>query len=184
MTDRERGELLVGAGLFDRQVARRESEWVGLCAAAAGVFIRSQYEAWARTDRRRSHRLVQRLAEAGLGREFNAGRGIGRCVHLGSRRVYKALGMGDSRHRRRSSTGHLLQRLLALDFRIARGADPAWLFGGDAQAAAFRELGAPDSVLPARTYRAKDGGEKRTVRFPAGWPVGLKEVYRATLFRQ
>ena len=175
MTDRERGELLVGAGLFDRQVARREAEWVGLCAAAGGVFIRSQFEAWARADRRRSHRLVKRLADARLGRELDLGRGIGRCVHLGSRRVYKALGMGDSRHRRRGSTGHLLQRLLALDFRIARGADPGWLFGGDAQVAAFRELGTPDSVLPARTYRAKDGGEKRTVRFPAGWPVGLKE---------
>ena len=175
MTVRERGELLVGAGLFARRIARRESEWVGLCAAAGGVFIRSQYEAWARTDRRRSHRLVQRLAEAGLGRELDLGRGIGRCVHLGSRKIYGALGMGDSRHRRRGSTGHLLQRLLILDFLVARGEGPGWLFGGAEQADAFRELGAPDGALPSRTYRARDGGEKRTVPFPAGWPVGLQE---------
>ena len=175
MTVRERGELLVDAGLFDRQVARRESEWVGLCAAAAGVFIRPQYEAWARTDRRRSHRLVQRLEQAGLGREFDAGRGIGRCVHLGSRRIYKTLGMGDSRHRRRGSTGHLLQRLLALDFLVARGEDPGWRFGGQEQKEAFRALRAPDGVLPSRTYRAKGGGEDRTVWFPAGWPVGLQD---------
>ena len=174
MTVRERGELLVDAGLFDRQVARRESEWVGLCAAAGGAFIRSQYEGWAGTDRRRSHRLVQRLEQAALGREFNAGRGIGRCVHLGSRRVYRALGMGDSRHRRRGSTGHLLQRLLVLDFLVARGEDPGWRFGGEEQAAAFRALGAPDGVLPSRTYRAKVGGGERTVWFPAGWPVGLR----------
>ena len=175
MTVRERGELLVDAGLFDRQVARRESEWVGLCAAAGGAFIRSQFEGWARTDRRSSHRLVKRLAEAGLGREFDAGRGIGRCVHLGSRRIYKALGMGDSRHRRRGSTGHLLQRLLALDFLVARGEDPGWRFGAEEQAEAFRRLGAPDGVLPSRTYRAKDGGGERTVWFPAGWPVGLTD---------
>lgn len=175
MTVAERGELLVTAGLFGGQVAPRESEWIGLVAVAGGAFLRSQYEAWAGVDRRRARDLVKRISEARLGTEVDGGRGIGRYIQLGSKRLYRALGMGDSRHRRRGSTGHLLQRLLALDHVIARGGDPGWLFGVDDQCGGFRGLGAPDGALPQRTYRAKDGGDPTVSYFPARWPVGLTE---------
>jgi len=184
VTVEERGRLLVDAGLLGAGGARgaapdeREAQWAGLVAAAAGVFIRSQYEAWAGVDRRASYRLVTRLAAAGLGEEANGGRGIGRYVQLSSRRIYKSLGMGDSRHRRKGSPGHLLQRLLALDFVIGRG-EAGWLFGGKEQAAAFRALGAPEAVLPQRAY-GPEGGDRKVVWFPAGWPVGLSNA--AALF--
>ena len=178
MTVEGRGKLLVDAGVLGAAGPRgarpdeREAQWVGLTAAVGGVFIRSQYEAWAGVDRRRSHDLVKRLRAAGLSEEADGGRGIGRYVRLGSRRIYRALGMGDSRHRRAGSPGHLLQRLLALDFVVARG-EAGWLFGGGEQLAAFRAAGAPDAALPRRAYRARDGGAEKVAWFPAGWPIGL-----------
>ena len=172
MTVAERGKLLVDAGVLGGQPDGREAQWTALAAAAGGVFIRSQYESWAGVGRVHSHRLVRRLSTARLGEEADGGRGVGRYVQLGSRRIYKALGMGDSRHRRKGSPGHLLQRLLALDFVVARG-EAGWLFGGAEQLAAFRAAGAPDAALPRRTYRARDGGGEQVAWFPSGWPVGL-----------
>lgn len=180
MTVKERGDLVVGGGLLGDNVAERESQWIGLAAAVGGAFLRSQYEAWAGVDRYLAYRLVKRLDRAGLGREIDGGRGIGRYVHLSSRRLYKALGMGDSRHRQRGSTGHLLQRLVALDFVIARGEGPGWLLGVDEQLGAFRGLGVPDGALPQRAYRPKDGGDPAVSWFPARWPIGLGE--RTALF--
>ena len=160
------------AGLLSGHSDEREPQWVGLAAAAGGVFLRSQYESWAGVGRVHSYRLVARLKAERLGEEADAGRGIGRCVQLGSRRIYRALGMGDSRHRRKGSTGHLLQRLLALDFVVGRAA-AGWLFGGAEQLAACRALGAPDAVLPQRAYQARGGGERKVAWFPAGWPLAL-----------
>ncbi len=173
MTVEERGELLVKAGLFSGNVAGRESQWVGLAAAVGGAFIRTQYEAWAGVDRAAAHRLVRRLQGARLGREIDGGRGIGRYVHLTSRRLYKALEMGDSRHRQRGSTGHLLQRLIALDCVIARGGRQGWLLGVEEQLGAFRGLGVPDVALPRRTYRSKEGGDPVVSWFPARWPIAM-----------
>ena len=170
MTVEERGKLLLDAGLPGGQSDAREAQWVALAAAAGGCFIRSQYESWAGVDRKASSRLVRRLSAAGLGGEEGGGAGIGRYVQLGSRRIYSALGMGDSRHRRKGSAGHLLQRLLALDVVVARGGE-GWLFGGGEQAAAFRAAGAPDAVLPRRSYRAAGGDAERVAWFPAGWPI-------------
>ena len=172
MTVAERGQLLVGAGLLGDRVAARESEWTALVAAVGGAFIRSQYEAWASVDRRAAHDLVRRLSAARLGGEVDGGRGVGRFIHLRARSLYRALGMGDSRHRRRGSTGHLLQRLIALDYLVGRGDDAAWLLGCDEQLGAFRGLGAPDEVIPRRTYRAPSGDDA-VAYFPARWPIAL-----------
>ena len=174
MTVEERGEALVRSGLVAGDVDAREPQWIGLACAVGGVFVRAQYEVWSGRGRVASLRLVRRLVDARLAGVVDGGRGIGRYVHLRSRRLYRALGMGDSRHRRTTSSGHLLQRLLALDYVAGRETDPGWLFGNE-QAAAFRAAGAPDTVLPQRSYRARGGGGRTTVLFPARWPLALQE---------
>ena len=164
---------LAASGLLGGKPPERECQWVALAALFGGVFIKPQYEAWGAGGRMSSHRLVERLERAKLAREVDGGGGIGRYIHLYSRRLYAELGMGDSRYRRKPAPGHLLQRLLCVDY-LLEHADLGWVPGGH-EPAAFQALGAPDDALPRRVYAARNGGPPAVAYFPARWPVAVSE---------
>lgn len=167
----ERAWALRSAGLWPARADERELRWLALVAAFGGVFTRDQFSAWADTSRMAAGRLAERVVDqAKLGKERDGGAGIGRYVHLTSRKFYAALGMGDSRHRRGGSPSYLVQRLLALDCVIEHRDAGLWLAGGK-EREAFRGIGAGDDVLPRRVYSGTGGKPDSTVWFPARWPV-------------
>ena len=167
----ERAWALRSAGLWPARADERELRWLALAAAFGGVFTRDQFAAWAGARRNAGLRLVERVVQqAKLGRERDGGAGVGRYVHLTSRKLYAALGMGDSRHRRVGSPSYLVQRLLALDCVIEHRDAGVWLAGGK-ERDAFRDIGAQDDVLPKRVYSGSGGKPGSTVWFPARWPV-------------
>ena len=168
----EGGRQLAASGLLGDKAPARECQWVALAALFGGAFLRPQYEAWCGIQGRvGAARLVERIERSGLGREVDGGGGLGRYVHLYSRKLYAELGMGDSRYRRKPAPGHLLQRLLCVDH-LLEHPGRGWLAGGEV-AVAFRDLGVPDEALPRRIYAARGDGPPGVAFFPARWPVAV-----------
>ena len=107
-----------------------EAEWLALVCLHSGVFTRAQYCHHLGVGRRASatHRFVRRLVEEGIAAEhpIPGVRTKARLCHVSGRGLYRALGVENVRHRRRSAEGVVLRRLLSLDFVMERP-DLPWL---------------------------------------------------------
>ena len=172
MTYAEFGERLAASGALPEGFPSRDAEWLARVALHGGLFLRSQYEAGVGVDRSAAHRLVERLVAVGAGREVDGGAGFGRYFHVTAPSVYQAVGMGDSRLRRRAGRGATLQRLLALDCVIAH-VDLPWIPGREGALAALRQRGVPEEALPQRTYSGSSAAPSKVVYMPARWPLAL-----------
>ena len=101
----------------------RQAEWTALACLHSGVFIRAQWsrylDAHPEQVRRGVHALInQRMATE----ETVPGiAGIGRVCRIFSRRIYRALGAEDIRHRRTASEEVLIRRLPDRVYRGAAG---------------------------------------------------------------
>ena len=103
-------------------------------------------------------RFVRALIEQGLASEDTIeGRQVCRIF---SRRVYRALGAEDIRHRRIASQEVLLRRLLSLDY-VLEHTELTWLPTEPEKVGCFERLGISRRRLPARTYQGAVGKTRR-----------------------
>ena len=153
----------------------RRAEWIALACLHGGVFTRAQCTSFLGCHPEKVRRAVRALVAQGLAvEEAPAGiQGIGRVCRIQARKVYRALGAGDSFRRRRiTSRDVLMRRLLALDY-VLEHPDLPWLPTEAEKVAAFEALGIERRILLQRTYRGTAGHFRR--HFHLGLPVALNE---------
>ena len=127
----------------------RRAEWIALASLHGGVFTRAQLSDWLGASRFKVLRLVQALKDRRLVAEETVG-GLKVC-RVCARGIYRALGAGDVRFRRITSTEVAVRRLLSFDYVIEHPGLP-WLPTGSEKVGAV-------------------GGARRY--FPRGRPVAL-----------
>ena len=146
----------------------RKAQWIALVCLHSGVFTRAQLSAYLGVHLRSSRRFVQAMTAAKLVVEHTAdGRKVCRIF---SRRIYRALGVEDVRHRKTAIEEVVTRRLLSLDYVIEHTGVP-WLPTEQEKVAAFEALGIERELLPSRLYRGAAGDTRRY--FPVKLPVAL-----------
>ena len=155
----------------------RRAEWIALACLHSGVFTRAQWTRFLGCHTEKVRRAVHALIAQGVATEENVSgiTGIGRVCRIYGRDIYRALGAGDIRHRRITSTEVLVRRLLSLDYVLEHPHLP-WLPTEPEKVRAFEALGIERRLLPQRVYRGAAGNTRR--HFPLKLPVAL-EVERA-----
>ena len=147
------------------------AEWIAFACLHSGVFTRAQLSAHLRIHRRTARRFVRAMSELRLAAEETVeGR---RVCRICARRIYRALGAEDIRHRRTASTEVLMRRLLSLDY-VIEHSDLPWLPTEHEKVAAFEALGIERGLLPVRVYRGAAGSTRRY--FPVKLPVALDDA--------
>ena len=129
----------------------REAEWIALVSLHGGVFTRSQFRFYLSMGDLRALRFVRALINRGVAAEDPAlgiG-GLGRVCRIFSRRIYRALGAEDIRHRRIAAPEVLLRRLLSLDY-VLEHTKLSWLPTEPEKVGCFKRLGFPRKRLPLR----------------------------------
>ena len=146
----------------------REAEWIALVCLHSGVFTRAQISSFLGIDRWKAFRFVRDMSERRLASEtIFEGRKVCR---IAGRRIYRALGAEDIRHRRTASPGVRLRRLLSLDYVIDHP-DLPWLPTEAEKVDALEALDIERRLLPLRVYRGAAGSTRRY--FPVKLPVAL-----------
>ena len=113
-------ELATEAVAGATRLGRRAVEWTAFAAVHAGVFTRLQLRAWLRSpspdpERSEASRIIAGLRDLDLATEEELA-GIGRCVHIHTKQVYRALGETDNRNWRQPRREKAIERLLCLDY--------------------------------------------------------------------
>ncbi|MDE0652229.1 MAG: hypothetical protein OXI26_01055 [bacterium] len=165
----ERAAALRGLGW-----TRRQADWLALVCLHSGVFTRSQYQARYDVTAGRATRFVRALVDAGVARDAalldrQGGRPTSVC-HVHGRALYRALGIENNRHRRRSSRELTIHRLLSLDY-VLEHRDLPWLPTEPDKVAYFRRLGVPAAALPRREYRGPSSTRSTRRYFAFKLPV-------------
>ena len=140
----------------------REAEWIALVCLHSGVFIRAQFCRYFDTDRKQALRIVKALVDRGAAREsehvmFNGG---GRTCRISSKGIYRALGVENIRHRRRSARQVMMRRLMSLDF-VLEHPGMNWLPTEPEKVEFFESLGLSSRLIPRRIYYGAVGAQKR-----------------------
>ena len=111
----------------------REAEWIALVCLHSGVFTRAQFCFYFNARPNRVFRFVRVMIEQGsVGESALPGSGHtlpGRptqICRISNRKIYRALGCENIRHRKTASPGVLIRRLLSLDY-ILEHPELAWL---------------------------------------------------------
>ena len=163
-----------GGAIFDPELAtdavadatdlpQRAAEWTAYAALHAGVFTRLQLRAWLQkpspdAERAEASRIIASLRAQGLATEEDLA-GIGPCVHIHAKQVYRALGETDNRNRRRPGREKAIERLLCLDY-VLDHPDAPWLPTEDGKTQACEDAGIDRAAWPRKVYPAKDGPER------------------------
>ena len=153
----------------------RRAEWIALACPHGGVFTRAQWTDFLGCHHEKVRRAVHRLVAQGVAVEEDPPGGIvgiGRICRIHGRRIYRALGTGDRRRRRITSTEVLMRRLLSLDYVLEHPHLP-WLPTEPEKVAAFEALRIDRRILPQRVHRGAAGNIRH--RFPLGLPVALDD---------
>ena len=92
----------------------REAEWIALVCLHSGIFTRSQFCSYRNTNRMRALRLVRRLVEQSAAIELTSPMfsGGARACRISSKRIYRALGVENLRHRRAGTADVTMRRLV------------------------------------------------------------------------
>lgn len=151
----------------------RKAEWIALACLHSGIFVRAQWSRFLNAHPEQVRRGVHALIASGVATEETVPhvRGIGRVCRIFSRRLYRALGAEDIRHRRIASPTVLMRRLLSLDY-VLEHPDLPWLPTEPEKVGAFEALGIERRLLPSRLYRGAAGSTRRY--FPLKLPVALE----------
>ena len=145
----------------------REAEWIALVCLHSGVFTRAQFCFYFNLASVYAHRFVRLMTEQGSVNE-SALPGSGhtppgrptQICRISNRKIYRALGCENIRHRKTASPGVLMRRLLSLDY-ILEHPELAWLPTEQEKVRCFEALELPRRLLPRRVYGGAVKEQKR-----------------------
>ena len=165
-----------GAPLAAVGCTGRDAEWIALVCLHSGVFTRAQWRYFYDDPHRELvKRFVHRLVEKKMAFEDHRAifPGAGRAVFIPYKPFYRALGIGDVRHRRgkETTTEVLMRRVLSLDYIIERPT-LGWLPTEDEKVQRFEALGIDRAVLPCR-YGTSEKAQPRY--FAHKLPIAVDE---------
>ena len=139
-----------------------EAEWIALVCLHSGIFTRAQFGYYFNSHRWTAGRFVQALVERGSAEEPDTPRfsGGGRACWIFDKRIYRALGIENIRHRRKGTFEVTLRRLLSLDY-VLEYPNLVWLPTEPEKVACFDGLGIDRALIPGRVYKGKRSTRKR-----------------------
>jgi hypothetical protein len=176
MTWDERVEQVRLHGFTERQAA-----FLATVMLHAGVCVRRQYEAFAGLTHGRTIRaFFDQLVTDGYATARRCGHPRSRVFHVQHKGLYRAIGEENNRHRRPTTTGRAIERLMLLDGVLSERC-LTWLATETDKVAHFtcHHRIAPHD-LPSLIFRA---GSSETVRyFPDKLPIGLHADGRTHVF--
>ena len=160
-----------------------DAQWIALVCLHSGVFTRAQYQAFFRAHPERARRFVRRMLAQKMATEglqpVPWGRPLQVC-HITHKRLYRALGVPNIRHRRESAPEVRARRLLSLDY-VLEHPDFVWFPTETEKIDAFGGgLGIDRTLFPQRIYHGGGGGVARF--FPLKLPIGLIQDQRRIAF--
>ena len=140
----------------------QDAEWIALVCLHSGVFTRAQFCHYFDTYRKQAHRFVKALVDrkAAVESGWPVMNGGGKTCRISSKRIYRALGVENIRHRREASKTVLMRRLLSLDF-VLEHPGMNWLPAEPEKVEFFEKLGLPRRLIPRRIYYGIAGSQKR-----------------------
>ncbi len=140
----------------------REAEWIALVCLHSGVFIRPQFCHYFNTDRKQALRVVRALVarRAGIEGDSMMFPGGARLCRISNMAIYRALGVENTRHRRKARNSVLMRRLLSLDF-VLEHPGLNWLPTEAEKVDFFEGLGISSRLVPRRIYYGYDGAKNR-----------------------
>ena len=140
----------------------REAEWIALVCLHSGVFTRPQFCHYFDADRKRALRFVKALVErrAAVESEWPVVNGGGKSCRISSKLIYRALGIENIRHRRKTTVSVLRRRLLSFDF-VLEHPGMNWLPTEGEKVEFLEGLGVHSNLVPRRIYYGTVGAQKR-----------------------
>ena len=155
-----------------------KATWIAAAALHAGCYLRTQYSDYFRHSRVAAKDFSQRLIDLNLVVEMPVDE-LGLLYRITSKRVYRALGADNIRHRWLASWPIMHRRLLALDYVLDHPELP-WLPTEAEKMACFEALAVPRNELPSRLYGGAIGKTKRY--FANKHPIAVDSHAKAALF--
>ena len=140
----------------------REAEWIALVCLHSGVFTRPQFCHYFDANRKRALRFVKALVErrAAVESEWPVVNGGGKSCRISSKPIYRALGVENIRHRRKTTVSVLRRRLLSFDF-VLEHPGMNWLPTEGEKVEFIEGLGVHSNLIPRRIYYGAVGAQKR-----------------------
>ena len=140
----------------------REAEWIALVCLHSGVFTRPQFCHYFDADRKRALRFVKALIDRkeAVESEWPVVNGGGKSCRISSKPIYRALGIENIRHRRKTTVPVLRRRLLSFDF-VLEHPGLNWLPTEGEKVEFLEGLGVHSNLVPRRIYYGAVGAQKR-----------------------
>ena len=159
---------------------RRQAGFLVTVVLTSGVCVPRQYAQHAGIALGHTTRdFFARLVTRHLATAYPCWQGSARVYHVHNKGLYRAVGEPDNRHRRPTTVGRAIERLMVLDAVLA---DPAtrWLATESEKLAHFRQARNLDATdLPSVAF----GPQQETVRyFPHKLPIGVLADGDRTVF--
>ena len=165
MTHEERMHALASFGFTPRQAS-----FLALVMLHAGVCLGRHYCTHARIVRgQKSHDFFRTLVGQGFATASHTEHHGTRLYHLHGKRLYRAIGEPDSRHRRPVTLARAIERLMVLDG-ILPEPETSWLATPQEKVEHFSKA----TVLPVEQLPGRGIGDREGPRrpFPDPWPIG------------
>ena len=140
----------------------REAEWIALVCLHSGVFTRPQFCHYFDADRKRALRFVKALIDRkeAVESEWPVVNGGGKSCRISSKPIYRALGIENIRHRRKTTVSVLRRRLLSFDF-VLEHPGLNWLPTEGEKVEFIEGLGVHSNLIPRRIYYGAVRAQKR-----------------------
>ena len=140
----------------------REAEWIALVCLHSGVFTRPQFCHYFDADRKRALRFVKALIDRkeAVESEWPVVNGGGKSCRISSKPIYRALGIENIRHRRKTTVSVLRRRLLSFDF-VLEHPGLNWLPTEGEKVEFLEGLGVHSNLIPRRIYYGAVRAQKR-----------------------
>ena len=140
----------------------RKAEWIALVCLHSGVFTRPQFCHYFDADRKRALRFVKALIDRkeAVESEWPVVNGGGKSCRISSKPIYRALGIENIRHRRKTTVPVLRRRLLSFDF-VLEHPGMNWLPTEGEKVEFLEGLGVHSDLIPRRIYYGTVGVQKR-----------------------
>ena len=140
----------------------REAEWIALVCLHSGVFTRAQFCHYFEAHRSAARRIVRTLLERreAVESEWPVVNGGGKSCRISSKPIYRALGIENIRHRRKTTVSVLRRRLLSLDF-VLEHPGMNWLPTEGEKVEFIEGLGVHSNLIPRRIYYGAVRAQKR-----------------------